>query len=98
MRSGASGAARLEATACCFSERALAAIRAEALSHQLLLFFLHLHLLWTCDAGSRGSASLPSTKSNSERAGRRSGVRSILNLPSVPVHIASRLRNIKDRK
>ena len=47
--------ARLDVSFCCFCERAL------ALS-ELRLFpvlFFHWHFLWTCGAGSRGSASLP---------------------------------------
>src|SRR5271165_4807955 len=45
------------------------AIGAEALSHQLLLF-LSLHLLWTCCAGSRGSASLPVTTASATQIGK----------------------------
>src|SRR5580700_3723078 len=42
MHSRASGAARLETSSCCFSERALAAIGAESLSHQLLRFLTQI--------------------------------------------------------
>ena len=45
------------------------AIGAEALSRQLLLFF-HLHLLWTCGAGSRGSASLPVATASANQIGK----------------------------
>src|SRR5580704_9016640 len=54
MRSRASGAECLDATFCVSANALFCAIGAQA------FLYLHLHLLWTCCAGSRGSASLPS--------------------------------------
>src|SRR5271167_3440777 len=45
------------------------AIGAKALAHQLLRF-LSLHLLWTCGAGSRGSASLPVAAASATQIGK----------------------------
>src|SRR5580704_7019648 len=58
MRSRASGTACLTRFFLLLLRTRSCAIGPADLSDQLLLF-LHLHLLWTCGAGSRGSASLP---------------------------------------
>jgi hypothetical protein len=57
MRSRASGAARLHALSAT-SANASCAIGAEALTISFSCFYI-CTFFWTCDAGSRGSASLP---------------------------------------
>jgi len=51
-----------------------------ALHVSTLLFaaVLHLHLLWTCGAGSRGSASLPAQDQPPDRAGAKKRAAALL--------------------
>jgi hypothetical protein len=62
----ASGAACLTRFFLLFLRTRSCAIGPAALSDQLLLF-LNLHLLWTCSAGSRGSASLPAATASANQ-------------------------------